>query len=69
VLTPDENEPGGHRIALHELAGILTLASDSKKASLASEKDLSQIKLVAGARNHLDLQLSALTCSKVANPH
>ena len=42
------------RAALAEaLAGILTLASDSKKASPASEKDLSQIKLVAGARSHL----------------
>ncbi len=37
------------RIALHgALAGILALASDSKKVLAASAKDLSQIILVAG---------------------
>ncbi len=52
VLTPNESEPGGHEIDLHgALAGILSLASDSKKAAPAAENDLSQMKLVAGARN------------------
>ena len=42
-----------------DLAGILTLASNSKKPAALSRDGLSQMALVAGARNHLNLLFAA----------
>ncbi len=50
VLHPAPEEPGGFLMDIEgDLAGILALARDSKKAASLSGDDLVQIKLVAGA--------------------
>ena len=42
-----------------DLAGILCLGQTSKNAASVSEDGVSQLKLVAGARNHLNLLFDA----------
>jgi hypothetical protein len=42
-----------------DIAHILTLASANKKPAALSDGLIEQVKLVAGARNHLDLLFNA----------
>jgi len=57
-LVPSEGEL---MIELHgDLAGILACAADQREPSHHSEQRALQIKVVAGACNHLDLQLKSL---------
>jgi hypothetical protein len=58
VLTPVEGAP---RIDLHgEAAAILQFAAAGKRDQRLLEQNDKQLVVVAGARNHLDLQLKDL---------
>ena len=58
VLIPED---GALKVELRgDLAGILTLCSQSKNPSGLSPEGLEQVKLVAGARNHLYLLVSTI---------
>ena len=70
VLTPVADAPDGLDARLHgELAAVLALSDpETQKPPAAGAAVGSQLSVVAGARNHLDLLLSAAMLPRL-NPH
>jgi hypothetical protein len=69
VLTPSADAPDGLDAQLYgELAAVLAMGDPDKQKLPAVGVAGSQLSVVAGARNHLDLLLSAAVLATLPRP-
>jgi len=68
VLSPRKSGKGLNATLFGDLAAILNVCAAAKTSAQGNESQTSQLSVVAGACNHLDLQLLALVFAKLTDP-